>query len=504
VFIDMIISKFMKHFFVLLFNVIIFSGIYAQNDSINYRPVYDAYKIFINDPCLKNASFGICFKDLGSDKIIISDNINKSLIPASTMKLFTSYAALNILGSDFRFKTRLQYDGYLDEAGNLHGNVYITGGGDPTLGSHRFGKKSLTDSLFYQFMNALSSIGIRNIEGSVIGDGSIFSSNMVPYNWQWADVGNYYGSGVNGLNIYENEYSLSFKPADSIGKKAIIDKTDPLIPDLQLINYVNTAPNGGSYDIYILGSPYENNRRVEGSIALNDPIETIRGSIPDPEYYTAYLFYNYLLENKFIMNGKPYGLRQLSEQNITVNQNRTTLYTHVSRPLIDILKLLNAYSINLYAESFLKMMGAVKYKDGSYASGIRVVKEFLAAGKIDQKGFNMFDGSGMSRANTITVKQMSDLLSLIHKSKYFEALVNTLPLSGASGTLSKFGTGTLLEGNLRAKTGTMYNVKAYSGYLKNASKELFSIVVIANNYSCTTGQLQEKIEKLLEKLADSK
>jgi serine-type D-Ala-D-Ala carboxypeptidase/endopeptidase (penicillin-binding protein 4) len=500
----MIISKFMKQFFLLFIAVFFFASIKAQNDSINYRPLYDAYKVFVNDAGLKNASVGICFKDLTSNKVIISENLNKSLTPASTMKLFTTYAALNILGSDFRFKTRLQYDGYLDEAGNLHGNVYISGGGDPTFGSRRFGKKYLTDSIFFQFMKALSSIGIRNIEGNVIGDGSVLGTDMVPYNWSWADVGNYYGAGVCGLNIYENEYSLTWKPADSVGKKAILVKTEPEIPGLQLINYVKTAVNNGSYDIYVLGSPYEYNRRVEGAIALNDPAETIRGSIPDPEYFTAYQFYNYLLKNKFIMSGKPAGYRQLTEQNITVNQNRTVLYTHLSPPLTDIMKLLNTFSINLYADAFLKMMGVVKYKDGSFESGTRAVKDFLALNNIDLKGFNMFDGSGMTRSNTYTPKQMTDLLSIIYKSKQFETFLNTLPIAGNSGTLSKFGSGTSLEGNLMAKTGTMFTVKSYCGYLENTSHKKFSVVVMANNYTCTTAQLQEKIEKLLVKLADSK
>jgi D-alanyl-D-alanine carboxypeptidase/D-alanyl-D-alanine-endopeptidase (penicillin-binding protein 4) len=420
------------------------------------------------------------------------------------MKLFTSFAALNLLGIDYRFKTQLQYDGYLDPAGNLHGNVYITGSGDPTFCSHRFGKKYMTDSIFFQFLKALKSVGIRNIEGSVIGDGSVFVSTMVPYNWAWADVGNYYGGGVCGLNIFENEYSLTIKPGDSVGKKAIIDKTEPLIPDLQLINYVNTIAGSTSSDIYILSGPYDNTRRVEGAIAINDQSEVIRGSMPDPEYMTAWLFYNYLLKNKFIMSGKPTGMRQLAEQNNAPVQNRTTIYTHSSPPLIDIMKLLNRYSINLYAEALLKTMGSVKYQDGSFASGTKVVKEFLVKNNIDVKGMIMMDGSGMTRANAVTPRQMSDLLSVIYKSKLYDTFCITLPVAGSSGTLSKFGKETILENNFRAKTGTMYNVKAYGGFLKNSNNRMFSVVIILNNYMISTGILQEKIEKMLIKLADTK
>jgi serine-type D-Ala-D-Ala carboxypeptidase/endopeptidase (penicillin-binding protein 4) len=494
----------MKRIIFILLCVFLYSLSFSQNDSNSYSYLSQEFNSFINDPDLKNASIGVCIKDLASDRIVLSENIDRSLIPASTMKLFTSFTALNVLGIDYRYKTLLQYDGYLDPAGNLHGNVYITGGGDPTLGSHRFGKKYMTDSLFFQFMKALKSVGIRNVEGDVIGDGSIFNNNMVPYNWAWADVGNYYGGGVSGLNIFENEYSLTIKPGDSVGKKAIFDKIDPAVPDLKLISYVSTISGSTSSDIYILGSPFENSRRVEGAIAINDPSETIRGSIPDPEYMTAVMFYNYLLKNKFIMSGKPAGVRQLTEQNLIINQTRKTIYTHSSPPLIDIMKLLNRYSINLYAEAMLKTLGAIKYKDGSFASGTRVVKEFMVKNNIDIKGFVMFDGSGMTRANGITPRQMSDLLSVISKSKLFDTFSLTLPLAGVSGTLSKFGKETTLENNLRAKTGTMYNVKAYSGYLSNSSKKMFSVVIIANNITCSTALIQDKIEKLLVKLADTR
>jgi D-alanyl-D-alanine carboxypeptidase/D-alanyl-D-alanine-endopeptidase (penicillin-binding protein 4) len=458
----------------------------------------------VNDPAIINASVGICYKDLAADKIIISENLNKSLIPASTMKLFTSYAALNILGADYRFKTLLQYDGYLDEAGNLHGNVYIRGGGDPTFGSNRYGKRYQTDSIFYKFMKALNSIGIRNIEGDVIGDGSVFGTDMVPYTWSWADVGNYYGAGVSGLNIYENEYSLTFRPADSIGKKALLVKTDPTVPGLELINYVTTKADGGKYDIYVLGSPYETKKRVEGAIAISDNSETIRGSIPDPEYFTAYQFYQYLLKNKFIMNGKAAGMRQLNEEHVVVNQNRKTLYTHESPALTDIIKLLNTFSINLYAEAMLKMMGSVKYGSGTYESGTKAVRDYLTNNKIDVRGFKMFDGSGMTRANTFTPKQMSELLTLIHKGKSYQSFTGSFPVSGVSGTLSKFGGGTSLENNFRAKTGSMYNVKAYAGYLKNSSGKWYSVVIMVNNFTCSNAQLQDKIEKMLVKLAESK
>ena len=288
----------MKRLFVLLLSAIIISQSFSQIDSNSFTYFRQEFNSFINDPDLKNASIGVCIKDLASDRIVLSEDIDKSLIPASTMKLFTSFTALNVLGIDYRYKTLLQYDGYLDPAGNLHGNVYITGSGDPTLGSHRFGKKYMTDSLFYKFMKAMRSVGIRNVEGSVIGDGSVFNNNMVPYNWAWADVGNYYGGGVTGLNIFENEYSLTIKPGDSIGKKAFFDKIDPAVPGIQLINYVSTIAGSVSPDIYILGGPFENSRRVEGAIAMNDPGETIRGSIPDPEYMTAVMFYNYLVNNK--------------------------------------------------------------------------------------------------------------------------------------------------------------------------------------------------------------
>ena len=107
---------------------------------------------------LKHAAWGFCLYDVESGKKLLSRNDKMSLLPASTMKTVTSSAALGILGEDFRFETHLEYDGEIVD-GVLKGNLYIKGGGDPTLGSDRFAWGTKMESILDDWQEALSEAG---------------------------------------------------------------------------------------------------------------------------------------------------------------------------------------------------------------------------------------------------------------------------------------------------------------------------------------------------------
>src|ERR1019366_3057410 len=165
-------------------------------------------------------------------------NSNISLVPASTLKIVTTSAALTLLGNDFKFETKLQYDGIFDTlTGTINGNLYIVGGGDPTLESEYF--KDEKDSLTTtdRWAELLKKKGIKKITGAVIGDASVFDDNVIPPQWIWADIGNYFGAGACGLTYHDNKYTLYFK-SGATGSKAIIKKTMPFIDSLKMVNTV--------------------------------------------------------------------------------------------------------------------------------------------------------------------------------------------------------------------------------------------------------------------------
>jgi D-alanyl-D-alanine carboxypeptidase/D-alanyl-D-alanine-endopeptidase (penicillin-binding protein 4) len=166
------------------------------------------------DPSLENAVVGICAMT-GEGRKIVDINAKTMMLPASNIKMISTGAAIHKLGPDYRFETAIGHDGVIED-GVLKGNLYIIGGGDPTLGS----KDSIAvnlDKVFAQWEGMMREAGIRKIEGRVIGDGRSFEGMMEEPTWLWNDIGTYYGTGTSGLMFYENMQSFTAEAGNSVG-----------------------------------------------------------------------------------------------------------------------------------------------------------------------------------------------------------------------------------------------------------------------------------------------
>ena len=165
----------------------------AQTNSGN--SVQTSVQAMANDPALIQGLVGICARTVGG-KEIVSVNAGKMLIPASNMKLITTGAAMHGLGTDYRFTTSVAYDGTITD-GTLHGNLWIVGGGDPTLGS-KDSIASPLNNVFRQWGKMVREAGIKRIDGYISGDGRYFEGAMEEATWLLEDIGTYYGAGTCG------------------------------------------------------------------------------------------------------------------------------------------------------------------------------------------------------------------------------------------------------------------------------------------------------------------
>jgi len=443
---------------------------------------------------LKRGSISFYAHELSTSKVILNYNGTKLLIPASNQKLLTTAAALSILGSDFTFKTYLEYDGHITNKGVLEGNVYIRGEGDPTFGSGRISASEAWNEVLNKICKILSDAGIKQINGGIIGDASWFEYNSIPDYWIWTDIGNYYGSGVYGLNVYENTYRLLLKPGKAIGDSVEILGTDPVIPSVQFLNSIKTAAEGTGDNGYIYGAPFTSLRTVTGTIPKGGNF-SIKGSMPDPAYFVASGIKDALVKNKIEVLESPSSAYTFNGKPVT---ERKVLHIFTSSPLKDIIKETNVNSINLYAESLLKTIGKKLFNEGTTKGGIKAVQEFWSSKGLDPSAIIIFDGSGLSTFNWVSSEAFSQALLQMSKEKYYADFYNSLPVSGVSGTLKKIGKGTKLENNMRAKSGSMKRVLCYSGYIRNpeTGKE-YSFSVMVNNFECTASALIPKIEKIL-------
>lgn len=456
-----------------------------------------------NDSFLNHASWGICVLNVKTGKTLAEFNSHISLIPASTLKIITTGAAIAILGPDYKFETRLEYDGILDvENGILHGNLYIIGGGDPTLESAFFKTKNDSSLLVEKWANIIKEKGITTIDGAVIGDAGIFEDAMIPSDWIWGDIGNYYGIGACGLTFMDNMYTISFKSGKGINDSISILKITPEIPGMSITNFVKAG--GNTDDAIIYGAPYSNLRYVTGSIPAGKTNFEVSGSMPDPAYFCAYSLDKALKNSGVNVSQIPSTIRELKLKPLVLKEHseHKAIYNMPSPSLEKIVYWTNLKSNNLYAEHLLKTISFRKTGFGTDSGGIKAVMNFWKEKGIDTRGLYMADGCGLSRANTMTTRQQAEILRVLALEPNFNSFYNSLPVAGRSGSLSSLCKGSCAENNLRAKSGYINRARGYVGYVRDKKGEQLSFSLLINNYDCSATEVKKKMEKLLVLIAE--
>ena len=482
----------LKHIALLILFICLIAAVQAQHKT---NSIDVAISALAKDFSLKNASISFVVKDLDSSVIISEYNPNLSLPSASTMKVVTTAAALDILGSYLKFETKIMYDGYIDSNNVLQGNIYIKGGGDPTLGSKYFKEKY---GLFLSsWVGQIGKLGIDSIAGGVIGDASLFSDEYVASTWSWGDIGNYYGAGVSGLTIYDNTVEFQFSSGPSAHDSTFVDCFYPYTPDLIIDNKVK-ASNTKKDLAYIYGGPNNPTRTVTGTIPKGQVGYMVKGSTHEPAYVTAFELESALWEYGISVGGNATTIRRMKSSGNYFESERKAIFITKSPTVGQIVYWTNLISNNLYAEHLLKHIGVKKYGDGSVFSSTLAVTKYWSSKGIDMTGFYMNDGSGLSRSNAITASQLVEVLAYMKlKSKYSKSFLSSLPVAGKTGTLRSIGKKTKIAGNLKAKSGTMTRIKSYAGYVKSASGRNLAFAIVINNHNCTSFEIKKKLEVVM-------
>lgn len=482
-------------FLILLF---ITNIIFAQNYQ-SVEKVIDKYK---NSKLLKNASWSVTAKYLNTGETIVSLNSELALAPASNLKLLTTATALDVLGENHKFKTKIFYDGTIDANGNLNGNIYIVGGGDPTLGYTLVKGSSSSLQLLNKWTKAFLDKGIKSISGNIIADDMLYDRIPIPNNWYWIDLGNYFAASASALIINNNLYYLYFKPGKKVGDIAEVLRTEPTIYGLKFINFMKTGKKGSGDNGYIFNAPLQYNATLRGTIPKGKKEFSIKGSIPNPPLFVAQW-----LKKKLEASGvKVFGKAKVIETKKEYDLQKIITMT-VSPPLKDIIFIVNKKSDNLYTEMLLRAIGLKKYREGSVDKGIEAVENYFEENKINHNGLLMYDGCGLSRSNAVTTNIMVDLLSMISRKKYFKTFYNSLAVVGDKKDISSYrnyGIGTSLEKNAHIKSGVIEGVRAYSGYLKDRKGRTIIFSMIANNFNGSGSSVANIHKKIMIKLAEIK
>lgn len=435
---------------------------------------------FCQSNAMRKAQVGICVIDLKSGEIVGENDMNETITPASVMKIVTSATALKTLSEAYHFQTDVNYDGYIDHNGVLHGNLIIKGGVDPTMDSRHFPDQ---ESFVTACINEIKRIGLTKIEGKIIIDESIAPDPAVPMQWDDADVVEYYGAGVHAINYLDNEFSLV---VDLSGRTAAVIDTIPHLSELKIVN--NVTIGGKAYSPSLSRKKNSNTLYMGGNVRRqSDPIE-LWTTMPHP----ADALYNDMVET-------------LTYEGITV-ENKTIdnrgvsypLYTHMSPALPDIIKSLLTRSDNMYAEAVLRALALNDTTLATREMAVNCERRILEDWGIDTQAVTIYDGSGLSRANSITPVFLAKVLAQMANDKAYGNLFPSLfPVAGKDGTVKKLLKGSSLQGKMALKSGSMTGVRCYAGYYPAEHPE-YAVVLMTNKFRCTYDAMKKAIETLFE------
>jgi D-alanyl-D-alanine carboxypeptidase/D-alanyl-D-alanine-endopeptidase (penicillin-binding protein 4) len=438
--------------------------IFAQNIS---QKLDEATKNLMNSSAAISSNLSFYVSDENGN-FVYEYQGNKGLSTASTQKIFTAGAALEVLGKNYTYKTVSAYSGSVS-GGNLKGDLIISSTGDPTLGSWRYDAYK-PDNFKQKLIESIKKAGISKISGDLVIADSYFDHQTIPGGWPWDDLGNYYGAGVWGVNWRENQFDIN------ISGNEIKSFSYPL----EGLNWLNDVKVGGNSDqSLIFTAPYSNVALINGTLPAKTL--TVSGSTPNPPLQLGIEVKQWLKDSGIDFSGKVVTNSQLEiegKKTIQIPGNKVIL-TYESPTLDKIIYWFLRKSINLYGETLIKTLGKEKKGNSDFKSGVAYLKEFWKSKGINTNMINFADGSGLSPQNYVSAKAEVQALLYAKKQPWFESFYEGFPVQ---------------DNGLKMKSGTMRDTKSFAGFhtSKEGKKYVFSIII--NNYQ---GSGSTELQKIL-------
>lgn len=425
------------------------------------------------------SSVGVFIKELGKDSIIVSHNIDSFYNPASVLKMITGAAALDFLGLQYCFKTRVFIDSSLNrDSGIVHGNLYIKGGGDPGFLAERL----------WLFVQHLKHNGIKKITEDLILDDSFFDQQINGPGFSEDYSSRAYEAPVAALSASFNTVAVHIAPGGKIGSPVIVTPF-PAIKGVKIISRALTSNSGSSSQLDV------QTRKVGGKTAI-----VVNGSFgirARPKYiyrkvWNTWENFGWVLQGLFEENGIAFAgeVKHMVIPDSIIGSK--PFYVFESRPLPEFIFNMFKYSSNFAAEMVFKTIVAEHDSvPASWENGARMISNWWQEKKVfefvkaygDSLQPQVTNGSGMGGGNKVTPAQIAGLLEYVWQQKvYAPEYISSLSIAGVDGTLETRFTKSPLKGFIRAKTGTLNSrgVSNLAGYVLLPGKT-FIFVILVNN-----------------------
>lgn len=434
-------------------------------------------------------------------------NSIKRLAPASNTKLITTGLALRTLGAEHRFGTSIAYSGQIVDS-VLHGDLYIVGGGDPTLGSNQYDNLPAIEDVFGEWVSFIRNAGIGSIEGRIVGDDRYFESASYR-NWEYCDIGEDYGSVPSGLSFNENIQELRISPSNNVGEKASIVTVYPNTPWRNIRNQVTTeiAGEGSSLDFSV--SMIGNDALMRGYIAVDRSPRRYYCSNDNGAMTCASVFSEYL-ENAGFQVSDGYSdvktLRETEKESLQPDSCLVVIGTTYSPTLKEIVYDTNHVSDNFYAEALLLHIAKAICGESGYGACQKSRKAALDNLGVGTMGCRILDGSGLSRNNSIKPEFFVSYLKAMRNTPEFEDFLKSLPQPGNGTLTSRLKKAPeQLRSRVYMKSGSLLGVLCYSGYMMSSDgnpKHDIVFSIMTNNAMASHSEVGKIIDRLIESMGN--
>ncbi len=419
--------------------------------------------------------------DASSGHVLYERNADRATTPASNMKLFSSAAALEFFGPDHAFET------YLYLAGE---DLWLIGSGDPGFGDESIASKRNESTMagIDRWADELLARGVRRLAGRVLYFDGVFDRELVHSSWGSDDLQYWYAAPVSGLNFSTNCVDIMAKPGE-VGAPAILS----IEPATTLVSLENKTTSGEGQPGADHARPeMRNHYIVSGHVEREGEISS--APVVDPGAFVADVVVEHLRSRGIVIEG---GTQRVDRLPIKPGPDVTPLLLTPHRTkLVEILPRVNKNSQNLMSEALAKAVGrgylmkrGNRDAVGSWGSGHEAMVAMLRERGIDAESFLSVDGSGLSRGNRVTARQISELLVAMRKSAHAKVFEESLAVGGVDGTIrSRFADA---KGRVRAKTGYIGGVRSLSGYVDTDSGATIVFSIMYNNIPRKAGGIRD-------------
>ncbi len=486
-------------------------------------------------PAAAQAHWGISITTLDG-RLLYEKNDAQLFAPASNAKLLTTSTALALFGADATVETRVLAAGAPDPQGTVRGDVTLAGAGDSSMSGRAYPYDGKTErpnpplSGLEALADQMQQRGVKRVEGNIVGDDTAFPQEPYGSGWAWDDLVWDYGAPISALTVNDNIVYLDVMPGAKAGDPLTFTWNPDVTSSFYTIENDARTSVAGSQPSLGLDRPLGSREiRLFGTLPAVGAPSHIALAVIDPAQFAAIAFRQMLEARGIAVTGtaaarhRPSVDTAIYEQSVmrplalpgssqasgaaqiapAVPAGAVVLASRTSVPLLQDITVTNKVSQNLHAETWLRLLGQHFGEDGSIVEGARVVRAQMLRAGVQPQDFFFYDGSGLSPDDRITPRALTTLLRYVAEQPWGAEFRTTLPIGGVDGTLSDRFTRGPLRGRVFAKTGTLDEVNALSGYVTAKNGRTLIVSVLCNGHMPEAKGITKTIDAIVTAAAET-